>query len=44
MARFVVIDDSDFQRRVVCKVVRSEGHTLYEGANGLEGLFRIATY
>lgn len=44
MADFVVIDDSDFQRRVVCKVVKNEGHTLHEGANGLQGLFRIATY
>ncbi len=40
----MVIDDSDFQRRVVCKVVKNEGHTLHEGANGLQGLFRIATY
>ncbi len=44
MARFVVIDDSSFQRRVVCKVVKSEGHILHEGQNGLEGLYRIATY
>lgn len=43
MASFVVIDDSAFQRRVVCKVVKNEGHTLVEAENGLQGLYRIET-
>lgn len=44
MAKIVIMDDSDFQRRVICKVVKSEGHEVIEGRNGLDGLYRIATH
>ena len=44
MARFVIMDDSTFQRRVVCNAVKREGHVVIEATNGYEGLFKIATF
>ncbi|CAN2039924.1 Response regulator [Candidatus Magnetomoraceae bacterium gMMP-15] len=44
MARIVVMDDSNFQRMVLTKIVKAEGHEIFEAGDGREGLFKIATY
>lgn len=44
MARIVAMDDSNFQRKMLINIVKSEGHEVFEAADGHEGLFKIATY
>ena len=43
MALILIIDDSDFQRRLMRKLIERQGHTVIEAANGQEGLDMIAT-
>jgi DNA-binding response OmpR family regulator len=38
MADILVIDDEEALRRLVARVLRAEGHTVREAANGREGL------
>ena len=44
MARIVAIDDSSFQRKMLTRIVKSEGHEVFEAADGHGGLFKIATH
>ncbi|MDM8554046.1 response regulator [Desulfococcaceae bacterium HSG7] len=44
MVQIVAMDDSNFQRKMLTKIVKEEGHEVIEAANGHEGLFKIATY
>ena len=44
MAKIVIIDDSNFQRKIITKFVKAEGHETYEVANGKIGLELIATH
>ena len=44
MARIVVMDDSRFQRKVLVKMLQSEGHEVIAAEDGHEGLFKIATF
>ncbi len=44
MANIVIIDDSNFQRKIITKFVKAEGHEIFEGANGKIGLELIATH
>lgn len=42
MATILVIDDSGFQRKIMRKIISSEGHDVAEAANGEEGVEQIA--
>ena len=44
VANIVIIDDSNFQRKIITKFVKAEGHETFEGANGKIGLELIATH
>lgn len=44
MARIVAMDDSAFQRRMLIRMIKKEGHEVFEAADGYEGLFKIATH
>jgi CheY-like chemotaxis protein len=44
VANIVIIDDSNFQRKIISKFVKAEGHETFEGANGKIGLELIATH
>ena len=44
VAKIVIIDDSNFQRKIITKFVKAEGHETYEGTNGRVGLELIATH
>jgi CheY-like chemotaxis protein len=44
VANIVIIDDSNFQRKIITKFVKAEGHETYEGANGKIGLELIAAH
>ena len=38
MAKVLVIDDSSFQRKSICKIINDLGHETDQAANGAEGL------
>ena len=38
MANILVIDDSKLSRRILCKALRTAGHSIREACNGVEGL------
>lgn len=38
MAKILVIDDSGFQRKSICSIVKKLGHETFEAINGKEGL------
>lgn len=44
MAIIVIIDDSNFQRKIITKFVKAEGHVTHEGENGKVGLELIALH
>ena len=44
MAKIVIIDDSNFQRKIITKFVKAQGHETYEGENGRVGLELIAAH
>ena len=39
--RILVIDDDDDVRQLICKMISSEGFTVLEAANGVEGMKTI---
>jgi CheY-like chemotaxis protein len=41
MPKILIIEDSNFQRKIVSKFIREEGHEVYEAANGKIGLEMI---
>lgn len=43
MALILVIDDSSYQRRVICDMVRDAGYETLEAADGQDGLDKIAS-
>jgi CheY-like chemotaxis protein len=44
VAKIVIIDDSNFQRKIITKFVKAQGHETSEGENGKIGLELIATH
>ncbi len=42
MPLILVVDDSSFQRRVICDMVRDAGYETLEAADGQDGLEKIA--
>jgi twitching motility two-component system response regulator PilH len=38
MAKILVIDDSSFQRKIICSILREEGYDLATAENGKEAL------
>jgi CheY-like chemotaxis protein len=41
MPKFLIIEDSNFQRRIISKCLADEGHQIFEAANGKTGLEMI---
>ncbi len=38
MARILVVEDSEFTRRMIVRIIKAKGHEVIEAANGLEGV------
>ncbi|MCP3429184.1 response regulator [Opacimonas viscosa] len=43
MAKILVIDDSGFQRRSICKIIESLGHDTIQAENGQDALNQLQT-